>query len=49
MNWFDAKGASYLGWTWNTWDCSTGPSLISDYNGTPTGFGAGLRARLLSS
>ncbi|GAB3905675.1 cellulase family glycosylhydrolase [Microbispora bryophytorum] len=49
MNWFDAKGLSYLGWTWNAWDCSTGPSLISDYNGTPTAFGAGLRARLLSS
>ncbi|MER8158195.1 cellulase family glycosylhydrolase [Streptomyces sp. NPDC094472] len=46
MAWLDAKGASYLGWTWNTWDCSSGPSLISDYNGTPTNFGVGLRDHL---
>ncbi len=46
MNWFDDRGLSYLGWTWNTWDCSSGPALISDYNGTPTGFGVGLRDRL---
>jgi hypothetical protein len=43
MNWLDARGASYLGWTWNTWDCRSGPALISDYSGTPTAFGAGLR------
>ncbi|WP_413799430.1 glycoside hydrolase family 5 protein [Streptomyces iranensis] len=46
MAWLDARGASYLGWTWNTWDCSSGPSLISDYNGTPTNFGVGLRDHL---
>ncbi|MEU7366671.1 cellulase family glycosylhydrolase [Streptomyces hygroscopicus] len=46
MAWLDAKGASYLGWTWNTWDCSSGPSLISDDNGTPTNFGVGLRDHL---
>ncbi|WP_030740607.1 cellulose binding domain-containing protein [Streptomyces sp. NRRL F-5135] len=46
MAWLDARGASYLGWTWNTWDCSSGPSLISDYNGTPTSFGVGLRDHL---
>ncbi|MET8945753.1 cellulase family glycosylhydrolase [Streptomyces sp. NPDC004542] len=49
MNWLDAKNISYLGWTWNTWDCSSGPSLISDYNGTPTAYGIGLRARLTGS
>jgi hypothetical protein len=48
MNWLDARGLSYLGWTWNAWDCSSGPSLISDYTGTPTAFGIGLRNRLLS-
>ncbi|AGP57633.1 endo-1,4-beta-glucanase [Streptomyces rapamycinicus NRRL 5491] len=46
MAWLDTKGASYLGWTWNTWDCSSGPSLISDYNGTPTNYGVGLRDHL---
>jgi endoglucanase len=46
MNWADAHRAGYLGWTWNNWDCSSGPALISDYNGTPTAFGEGLRARL---
>ncbi|MFI6333902.1 cellulose binding domain-containing protein [Streptomyces sp. NPDC050535] len=46
MAWFDARGLSYLGWTWNTWDCSSGPALISDYNGTPTPFGIGLRDHL---
>lgn len=46
MKWFDDRKQSYLGWTWNTWDCSSGPSLISDYNGTPTNFGVGLRDHL---
>jgi hypothetical protein len=46
MKWFDDHNQSYLGWTWNTWDCSSGPSLISDYNGTPTAFGTGLRNHL---
>jgi hypothetical protein len=46
MNWADAHGVGYLGWTWNNWDCSTGPSLISDWNGTPTAFGAGFKAHL---
>ncbi|WP_051367171.1 cellulose binding domain-containing protein [Hamadaea tsunoensis] len=46
MNWADGKGVGYLGWTWNNWDCSSGPSLISDYNGTPTAFGQGLKDHL---
>ncbi|MFD9500064.1 cellulase family glycosylhydrolase [Streptomyces sp. NPDC060035] len=46
MQWFDDRGLSYLGWTWNAWDCSTGPSLISDYDGTPTPYGIGLRDHL---
>ncbi|MFJ9098936.1 cellulase family glycosylhydrolase [Streptomyces sp. NPDC102405] len=46
MKWFDSHGLSYLGWTWNTWDCSSGPSLISSYDGTPTAFGTGLRDHL---
>ncbi|MEU5314307.1 cellulase family glycosylhydrolase [Streptomyces sp. NPDC021562] len=46
MKWFDDRGLSYLGWTWNTWDCSAGPSLISAYDGTPTAYGAGLHDHL---
>ncbi|MFJ1968474.1 cellulase family glycosylhydrolase [Streptomyces sp. NPDC087903] len=46
MKWFDDRALSYLGWTWNTWDCSSGPSLISDYDGTPTSYGIGLRDHL---
>ncbi|MFF4571682.1 cellulose binding domain-containing protein [Streptomyces sp. NPDC001410] len=46
MKWFDDRDLSYLGWTWNTWDCSSGPSLISAYDGTPTAFGIGLRDHL---
>ncbi|MFE2019038.1 hypothetical protein ACFW9O_13470 [Streptomyces sp. NPDC059499] len=46
MQWFDDRGLSPLGWTRNTWDRSTGPSLISDYDGTPTPYGIGLRDHL---
>jgi endoglucanase len=46
MRWADAQGVSYLGWTWDTWDCSDGPALISGYDGTPTAFGRGLRDHL---
>jgi endoglucanase len=46
MAWLDSHGASFLGWTWNTWDCSSGPSLISNYDGTATNYGAGFKAHL---
>ncbi|MGW5425450.1 cellulase family glycosylhydrolase [Streptomyces sp. NPDC003943] len=46
MKWFDERGLSYLGWTWNTWNCSSGPALITSYDGTPTAFGTGLRDHL---
>lgn len=48
MNWFDSRKLSYLGWTWNTWNCNSGPALISNYDGTPTNFGVGFRDHLLS-
>ena len=35
MNWADAAGVSYLAWTWDTWGCSGGEVLITDYSGTP--------------
>jgi len=47
MSWADNAGVSYLGWAWNAdFDCNSGPGLVSDYDGTPTGFGAGLQAHL---
>ncbi|MEY9871605.1 endoglucanase [Streptacidiphilus sp. MAP12-33] len=48
LPWLDSAGASYLAWTWNTWSCGSGPALISSYDGTPTGFGAGYKAHLAS-
>ena len=48
MAWADAHGISYLGWTWDTWDCANGPALISNYDGTPTAFGIGFRDHLAS-
>ena len=46
MTWADAHQVGYLGWTWNNWDCSTGPALVTDWAGTPTPYGIGLRNRL---
>jgi hypothetical protein len=46
MNWADSRGVGYLGWTWNNWPCTSGPALITDYNGTPTAFGQGLKDHL---
>jgi endoglucanase len=46
MAWADAHGISYLGWSWNTAGCSSGPALITSYSGTPTNFGAGYQAHL---
>jgi endoglucanase len=49
-SWLNGKSASYLAWTWNTdFNCYSGPGLISGYNGTPTGFGAGYEAILRDS
>ncbi|MGH6655102.1 MAG: cellulase family glycosylhydrolase, partial [Actinocrinis sp.] len=50
MSWLDSQGTGYLAWTWNDWSggCSSGPTLISDYTGTPTNYGAAYKAHLLS-
>jgi len=47
-NWLDNQTfvGHYLGWTWNTWGCSQGPCLISDYSGTATPYGEGLLSHL---
>jgi endoglucanase len=51
MRFADRHGISYLGWTWNAvapggWTCRDGPSLIEDYDGTPTAYGVGFRDHL---
>ncbi len=45
MDWADARGVSYIPWTWNTWDCKSGPSLITAYDGTPTPYGSAVKQR----
>ena len=47
MTYLDTNGGNYLAWAWDTYSCSGFPSLISDYNGTPTAFGLGYRNHLL--
>ncbi|HEY2577413.1 MAG TPA: hypothetical protein VGI74_13995 [Streptosporangiaceae bacterium] len=47
MHWLDVRSTSYLAWAWNAdFACTSGPGLISDYTGTPTGYGQGYRAHL---
>jgi hypothetical protein len=49
MRWADRHGISYLAWAWDAhggWACRSGPSLIKDYDGTPTAFGRGFRDHL---
>eukprot|EP01113_Clastostelium_recurvatum_P046824 TRINITY_DN8263_c0_g1_i2.p1 TRINITY_DN8263_c0_g1~~TRINITY_DN8263_c0_g1_i2.p1 ORF type:complete len:803 (+),score=129.59 TRINITY_DN8263_c0_g1_i2:201-2609(+) len=47
MTWADQYGIGYIGYTWNTWAC-TAPAAITDYNGTPTVYGKGLKDHFLS-
>jgi endoglucanase len=49
LPWADAHHVSYLGWSWNAWDCAKGPALISGYEGTATAFGQGLRDHLATT
>ena len=45
--WLDSKSGSYLAWTWNSdFNCASGPGLITNYDGHPTGYGAGYEAVL---
>ena len=45
MKWMDSEGMSYLAWTYNSWDCKSGPSLISSYDngGVPTNYGLAVK------
>lgn len=47
-DWLDSESIGYMAWTWTTANCSSTPALISDYTGTPTAFGQGFKAHLLS-
>lgn len=53
MGWADTSGVSYLAWSWSLEPCgspapySYGPSLITDWTGTPTSsYGQGYQAHL---
>jgi endoglucanase len=47
MTWLDSENTGYLAWAWNAdFNCSTGPGLITDYNGDPTAYGAGYETHL---
>ncbi len=43
--WLESENTGFLAWTWDAWgSCSN--VLISDYTGTPTGYGAAYKAIL---
>jgi hypothetical protein len=51
MSWADARSPQigYWAWSWNPFDCGSGPSLITNDAGTPTRtYGSGFRQHLLS-
>lgn len=49
LPWADSRGISYVAWAWYVGGCAAYPSLIADYDGTPTDFGAGYRGHLLTN
>jgi hypothetical protein len=53
MAFADRHRIGYLGWAWDAtapggWNCSSGPALITAYDGSPTPYGRGLRDHLRS-
>jgi endoglucanase len=47
MAYLDSMDTGYLGWAWNVdFACTSGPSLITNYDGAPTAFGAGFQSHL---
>jgi hypothetical protein len=51
LDWSDQHAISYLAWSWISnggGNCASEPSLISNYQGTPTAYGIGIRDHLLS-
>jgi len=47
-SWLESENTGFLAWTWDDWSgaCSSGPTLITDYNGDPTAYGAAYKAIL---
>jgi endoglucanase len=47
-SWLESENTSFLAWTWDDWanGCATGPTLITDYAGDPTPYGAAYKAIL---
>jgi hypothetical protein len=47
-SWLESENTSFLAWTWDDWanGCATGPTLITDYAGDPTPYGAAYQAIL---
>ena len=46
MQWLDTNThGNYLAWTFNTWNCNSGPALISSYDshGVPTAYGQAIK------
>jgi hypothetical protein len=43
--WLNTQNTGYLAWTWDTWGSCPGV-LITNYNGTPTTYGAAYQAIL---
>ena len=48
MTWADAHGVGYFAWAWVTSNCAGDPALITNYDGTPTPYGVGVRTHLLA-
>jgi hypothetical protein len=50
MQWLDAHGQGYAGWTWNAWGTTCGNySLVTDTSGTPNGaYGQAFKTHFLS-
>jgi hypothetical protein len=46
MNWADERGIGYLAWSWNSWG-EDGNSLLANYKGEPTRWGADIKAHFL--
>jgi endoglucanase len=48
LDFADQHGISYLGWAWFPGRYTGGPSLITNYSGTPTAYGIGYQRHLIS-
>src|SRR5207245_1180491 len=46
LPWADQHGLSYTAWTWDAWPDCGNPVLITKYDGSATGYGAGYRDHL---